>query len=245
MTIYNSAEYGIAGWCGIAGKIESREEWLAWAKGDAAMSAQLPTAKPNNIPSRMMRRFDGVGRCILTVSERCLHLLSGAPAVLAVSRHGDLPLLDKLIQNVRDNEDISPTIFSASVHNRYVGALGILTGYRGVCGAYSSRRDGFPLAVCEAVSLISRDEKLQVLVLAYEPEIPQAYQTVVSSVWPPHAVAFVLQKPMNDAPVYSLLRHDNTAPGDSGDGSCLPQLRAMLNCREQRDGFWAYQVNTG
>ena len=243
MAIQKSVQYSILGWYGFAGKIESQEDWVEWASGRLAMEGFLPNPTPTTLSPRMLRRFNRLGHCIVAASEQCLPLIKETPAVLAVSRHGDLSLLDALIRNVRDQGDMSPTRFSISVHNRYSSAISILAGYRGVCSAYSSAHDGFPLAVCEAVSLILRDENFQVLVLGYEPEIPQAYEPVLSELWTPHAVAFVLQKPTDNAPVYSLSRRNHTEVNSVGDGSCLHQLRAILNQSEQLDGDWGYRVD--
>lgn len=241
--IQNKAKYSIVGWCGIAGGVESRDDWARWAKGNLNMQTLLPRPQLEIVPSRFSRRLSSIGRCLMYVSEQCMHILQAQPAVISASRHGDLPLLDRLIQNIRDQDDISPTNFAYSVHNRYSSLISIFAGYRGVNGAYSSVRDGFPLSVCEAASLIMRNPKLQVLLVAYEPEIPTAYTGSISDSWSPHAVAFVLQAPTQDLPVYSLSRHESVEQGAPSGGNCLPQLMAMLNKRNQRDQLWEYQVS--
>ena len=104
-------------------------------------------------------------------------------------------------------------------------------------------RDGFPLALSEATALIAEQQARQVLVVAYESEIPGAYHPVISAPWSPHAAAFILQKADDSGPKYFLLRHEDIVPDTLDGGSCLPFVRTMLNKANHRDGFWEYQYD--
>lgn len=241
--ISNRADYGITGWCGIAGGITTQQEWSLWAQNKRKISPVLPKPQIETVPGRIRRRLDILGRCVMFVCEQCLPLLKIEPAIISVSRHGDLPLLDKLIQCVRTGTDISPTAFTYSVHNRLSSLISMFADYRGVNGAYSSVRDGFPLALSEATAMIADDHALQVLVVAYESEIPEGYHKIVSKPWSPHVVAFIVQKPDDTMPGYSLLRHMGDISDAPGSGSCLPLVKAMLSKTNQRDGFWEYQCH--
>ena len=236
-----SASYSIAGWCGIAGGIVTRQDWSLWAKNKLEIHPTLPKPKVKTIPSQILRRVDTLGRCVMFVCEQCIPLIKAEPAIVAVSRHGDLSSTDKLIECVRACEDISPTAFAYSVHNRFSSLVSMLADYRGVNGAYSSVRDGFPLALSEATALIAEHQALQVLVIAYESEIPEAYYPVISHPWTPHVVAFVLQKADDTKARYSLLRHANRVADTVDNGTCLPLIRTMLHKANHRDGFWEHQ----
>ena len=238
--MHSSANYAIAGWCGVAGGIATQQDWLLWARNKLTMHPALPEPQPETIPGPT-RRLDILGRCVMFVCGQCIPLIKTEPAVISVSRHGDLPLMDKLIRCARDHVDIPPTTFTYSVHNRFSSLVSMFAGYHGVNGAYSSVRDGFPLALSEAISLIAERRALQVLVVAYEPEIPEHYHQIISSSWLPHVVAFVLQESDDAEPKYSLLRHTASVPDALDCGSCLPLIKAMLNKVNYRDGFWEYR----
>lgn len=207
------------------------------------MRPVLPKPQVKNIPDKIRRRLEVLGRCVMFVCGQCFPLIESEPAIISVSRHGDLPSTDKLVQCARERSDISPTAFTYSVHNRFSSLISMFAGYHGVNGAYSSVRDGFPLALSEATALIAEQPALQVLVVAYESEIPEAYHPVISAPWSPHATAFVLQKADDSGPRYSLLRHADTIPDILDGGSCLPFVRTMLNKINHRDGFWEYQYD--
>ena len=239
--IHNSVSYSIVGWCGIAGGIDTQRDWSLWAQNKLRLHPVLPIPQLETIPPRISRRLDNLGRCVMSACEQCLPLIETEPAIISVSRHGDLPAMDKLIQCAREREDISPTAFTYSVHNRFSSLISMIAGYHGVNGAYSSVRDGFPLVLAEATALIAENPALQVLVVAYEPEIPEVYHQVISTPWLPHIVAFVLQGTNGTEPKYSLAHYANPAPGAPGSGSCLPLIRTMLNKENYRDGFWEHQ----
>ena len=181
----------------------------------------------------------------MSVCEQCMPLLKTEPAIIAVSRHGNLTSMNKLIQCVRDREDISPTAFTYSVHNRLSSLISMFFDYRGVNGAYSSTRDGFPLALAEAVTLITKNQVDQALIVAYEDEIPETHHPLISTPWTPHAAAFVLQKSNDTKTRYSLLRHASELSDANmpDSGSCLPFIKTMLTKTKHRDGCWEYQYN--
>lgn len=239
--MHRSARYGITGWRGIAGSIATQQEWLLWAQDQCKMHSRLSRVQLATIPTRIRRRLDVLGQCVMFVCEQCIPLIETEPAVIFVSRHGDITSTEKLIQCVRDHIEISPTAFTYSVHNRFSSLLSMVAGYHGVNAAYSSVRDGFPLALAEAVDLLATRKVLQVLVVAYEPEIPETYQRVISQPWSPHVVAFVLQKADDIRTKYSLVRHTNSDSVAVESGSCLPLMKCLLNKRDYRDGFWEHR----
>ncbi len=181
----------------------------------------------------------------MAVAEDCIPVLGTEPAVLSISRHGDLPFVDGLLQAVRDGEDISPTAFTYSVHNRLSSVVSMNAGYHGINGASSAVSDGFALTLAEATAIIGSGEADRVLVLAYEPEIPPQYHAIISQPWTAHAAAFVIASARVGDPNFRLAM--DPVPGSgrlpgAGEhpGTCLPFLRAMLTNREQADGRWRY-----
>ncbi len=239
--IQNEVDFAIAGWFGIAGGIEAQSDWSEWSNNQLSLLPVLPRPNLKLIPKAMVRRLDTLGRCVMSASERCLPLIVSEPAVICVSRHGDVPAMDKLIQCARDHEDISPTAFAYSVHNRFSSLISMFADYRGVNGAYGSVSDGFPLALAEATALISEHPSLQVMVLAYESDLPEAYDDIVSRRWSPHVAAFVVQRTTGEEEIISLVQHSGDHADGSQDGSCLPFIRALMEKKSYRDGRWEYR----
>lgn len=241
------ASYEVCGWYAIAGGIAHRQDWVLWGQNKLQIEPVLPKPPLTTIASRIRRRLDGLGWCVMSACEQCVPLFTTEPAIISVSRHGDLPAMARLMECARRHADISPTAFAYSVHNRFSSLISMVAGYRGVNAAYSSVRDGFPLALAEATTLLSAGEAQQVLVLAYEAEIPETYGPIIAAPWLPHVAMFVLQKSeeIPESPRYSLLQHASakTDVEPSECGSCLPFLRTILTHTNHRDGFWEYQYD--
>lgn len=233
--------YRIAGWHGIAGEIATPEEWSLWAQDELIPSPVLAEPEPGIIPQSIRRRLGTLGRCVMSAFVRCMPFIDTEPAVIAVSRHGDLVLLDKLITSVRADQKISPTVFTHSVHNRLASTISIFAGYRGVNGAYSSVRDGFQLALFEAASLIAEGSVSQALIVAYEPPIPEHYHAVINAPWKPHVALFVLEKADPSKSGFSLLQHPSSVGDVPDSGTCLPLIRTIAQKKSHRDGFWEHQ----
>lgn len=241
----NHIAYRITGWQGIAGGISTLKDWSLWAQNKLTPLSTLPTPELEAIPSLIRRRLGMLGRCVMSVFAQSMHFITTEPAVIAVSRHGDLTLLDKLITSVREHREVSPTVFAYSVHNRLSSAISMFAGYRNVNGAYSSVRDGFQLALLEAASLMEEAAVTQALVVAYEPTIPPGYHAIIAAPWVPHAAVFVLEKSHLDQPGFSLSQHANSVADISGSdsGTCLPLIRTIMQKKPHRDGCWEHRYH--
>lgn len=239
-----SAAFSVSTWFGIAGGIATQENWKSWVDNERPLLSHLDNPQLETVPSRVSRRLSTLGKSVLRCCEKCIPMCVPNTAVLSVSRHGDLVSQDKLIETVRTYNDVSPTAFSYSVHNRFSSLVSMFAGYHGVNAAYSSVRDGFPLAIAEAVSLIEADPDRTVMVLAYEPETPERYDEIINTTWLPHVVAFVLEKPGVQRNTCRLIRHSTNVPGTSESGTGLVFLRAILEGKSTRDGFWEYFVES-
>ena len=237
-----TASFHISSWFGVAGGIESQEDWSAWANHEQQLLAHLKKPELESVPGKVSRRLNVLGKSVLHCCEKCIPDCHPYSAVLAVSRHGDLASMDKIIECARNHDDISPTAFSYSVHNRFSSLVSMFAGYHGVNAAYSSVRDGFPLAISEAISLLNTDPEQTVLVLAYEPEIPKGYDNLIKQTWFPHVLAFVLKDSNTEQENIRLARHATSVEVTSESGTGLVFLRAMLRAEFVRDGFWEYQV---
>lgn len=233
----------VAGWYGIAGGIKKTGDWLSWARGHLPLRPTIEKPILQTIPGRISRRLNTLGKSVMSVCETCLPICDPDTAVISVSRHGDLASLDNLVERSRNRLDISPTAFSYSVHNRFSSLVSMLSGFHGVNAAYSSTRDGFPMALAEAVGLIEKDSSQCVLIIAYEPEVPASYTGIIQDHWFPHVAAFVLKRNYKDLPAYSLVRHSVSISITPDSGTCLSLIRTMMSNSRTKDGFWEYRAN--
>ena len=234
--------FSILSWGAVSGGIEYPEQWESWAREERQLEAQLPTPQLEDLPRKVLRRLDRLGRCVMSVTERALSALpeDAQPAVVSTSRHGNLPFMFNLIKTIRAQEEISPTLFTYSVHNRFPSLVSMVSGFHGVSGAYSSPTDGFPLALAEAMTLFDQVPERPVLIISYEPEIPGDYLPLVEKPFSPHAAAFVVTSPQSTRKSFRLERLDRAAGSSHGSGFCLPFLKGMMTGRAVQDGYWRY-----
>ena len=240
---HESIPFEISTWYGCAGGVTNIEAWKLWIHEPSILLPQFERPVLETVPSRLSRRLNILGKVVLACSEKCIPFCGSNVAVITTSRHGDLQSMDKLIDSVRKFDGVSPTAFSYSVHNRFSSLISMFAGYHGTNSAYSSVSDGFPMGMIEATNIIHKDESSEVLLLAYEPEILDSYENLITQRWSPHVAAFVIRKFRGNSTKYHLARHFHSVNKNTDSGSGLPFIRAMLKGESVRDGFWEYVVN--
>ncbi len=259
-------EFSVKAWSIVSAGMDNEADWCDWAKGNRELSQELPNVQLSRFPNRISRRLDKLGKCMMFSAEQCLNQLPKHvhPSIISTSRHGDLPFMASLIRDVRSNEDISPTAFAYSVHNRFSSLVSMSFGFKGINGAYSSTLDGFPLALAEAISLLKKDPDTPVLILSYEPEIPPDYKALIKQSFKPHAGAFLLFSAEQSDIRYGLCRRREgvvtqafsgpesmvsvkpyqpkscQSEANASRGSCLSFVKTLMLGETVDDGHWQY-----
>lgn len=163
-------------WAAWARGLDSQAAWRAWF--DRSDSDALPDGpdQPDlkEVPPLMRRRIDPLGRAaIKSVYDAAGDEPLGGPVVFA-SRWGEVARSLALLQQLVNEEALSPTQFSLSVHNAS-GALSSMArrdreNYLAVAaGAYSAEA-----GVNEAMGLLA-DGAPRVLVVCFDAPLPSAY----------------------------------------------------------------------
>ena len=93
----------------------------AWQSWSSSISEQPDSSQ---IPSMLRRRLSPLGRAAFSVIEPLVNQYGAMPLVYA-SRHGECNRTLGLLQDLANNELISPTAFGLSVHNANAGLYSI------------------------------------------------------------------------------------------------------------------------
>jgi hypothetical protein len=104
--------------------------------------------------------------------------LSGAGADLLVfgSRHGELVRTRKLLTAIADNEVLSPTAFSQSVHNTSAGLYSIIAGTHAPSSSLASGASTFASAWIEAEGFLAEYPAGKVLIVDCDDTLPVQYR---------------------------------------------------------------------
>ncbi len=178
-------------WCN---NLRSTQDWQLWAKGqlDLQDEPDLPALK--QIPAMQRRRLSAFAKlsfhCVLDVLEG---EEADMPCVFS-SRHGDLHKTSKLIENVAEREDLSPTHFGLSVHNAVAGLYSIFSGNKQAMTATAAGEDTLFMAMVDAYAKLESQNLDKILLVYTDQVVPEKYQPYVSNEEETISIAMVLEK---------------------------------------------------
>lgn len=112
---------------------------------------------------------------------------------LFLSAHGEIARSYKVIQDILQQQYVSPTDFSMSVHNAASGISSILTQSTFEMSSIAGNHDGFITALYEINAQLLMG-KNNILLIAFEGEMPKFYHRYGASDTPAHAIGFLFQQ---------------------------------------------------
>ena len=184
-------EFKLQSWHAVAPGLETLACWRSWLEHPVPLDADLPKAALKQIPPLMRRRFTAPGRCAAAAALPLLQEADQVPAVFA-SRHGDTHLTLSLLEEVAEQQPMSPTGFSLAVHNAVSGLLSIARKDVSEVTAIAAMDCLLPLALLEAATRLQ--DHPQVLCVLYDVPLPELYRPFVSGEPFPFALAMLLSR---------------------------------------------------
>jgi hypothetical protein len=208
-------------------------EWLdvAWGAPDVASVEPLQRRRL----SRLARAF-----C------HCAARVGAPPGVRVVyaSRHGEVERTLTILQDLAQQAEVSPTLFSLSVHNAVPGVWSILTGTRAPATSLAAGPDTLGWGLVEAAAALGTGAPGQpVLFLYADEQLPEPWAASVPAGFT-HALALLLGDP---APVRLALGWNaETAAPEPDLPPAIPCLRALLAAGRQEwtgpGGAWSWEI---
>jgi hypothetical protein len=149
-----------------------------WYQNDEIRGYQNDSPLMTRIPKTFKRRLGYIGFNVLSVMNLCAENTESDDITWVVaSRHGDTNRMIHLFQNVCEQELLSPTDFSMSVHNALPGMHSIKTKNTSMHTAISAGEHTFALGLLEAY-VLSKTTKHKVGYLYYDFQLPDVYSTL-------------------------------------------------------------------
>jgi DNA-binding response OmpR family regulator len=174
-------------------------EWSGWqatlSDGYSDESEALTISEAPDvtmIPLMLRRRLDLLGRAC--GSEILKHLTnSRIMPIVYCSQHGDIERTTKVLNELADDQLVSPMHFSLAVHNAICGILSIQTGLTSNISTIAAGQEGLVPVLLEATGiLLSGAEK--VLCVICDVTLPEIYQDEQSLPKISYAISFVVSK---------------------------------------------------
>ncbi|SFD32168.1 beta-ketoacyl synthase chain length factor [Pragia fontium] len=209
--------FNILSWCALAPGLTTPEQWLAWSTGpNTDWSEPLPKAQ--RIPMMTARRMSIPSQLSVEVG---LTLLEEQPdAAVFISRHGELERTYKIIADLCQHQDISPTDFAMSVHNTASGLLTISGKAPLPISSIAAGADGFQQGMLEVQGMLANGAQ-KVLLVDFDGAIPQAYHAQICHQIPAYAVGLLIA-PGNQLQCHQLSKTPCLPLSDT-ESSELPQ----------------------
>ncbi|NUF48716.1 beta-ketoacyl synthase chain length factor [Gilliamella sp. ESL0250] len=181
--------FSIENWFALSSGLSSKDEWALWSQ-QSKHDWGLPLPKLNKLPMMQARRMSISSRLAVEVG---LELVNNNSVDLAIftSRHGELERTYKILSMLSQNNEISPTDFSLSVHNTAAGLLTIIANQTFPITSLSAHNDSFQQGLIEALSLLNQKNK-KVLLIDFDGIVPAPYQADVKQLVPIYAVGYIL-----------------------------------------------------
>ncbi|MFT3806187.1 beta-ketoacyl synthase chain length factor [Arenimonas sp.] len=222
-------KFSINHWSAFAAGLESREDWLIWAK-NPRLPAGEATPPLAEMPAMQRRRVERLGRMALQVAWWCQEAADAELPLVFASRHGDLARTYQMLRELAAEQPLSPTHFGLSTHNAIAAQYSIarmLTGnYLCVSAGVATAEAG----VVESLGLLA-DGAREVLLVVYDDPVPSAYAEYVAEAQCGFAWAARLQCATAGMPSFSLTTNGATsaAAGCSTLPHGLDVLRFFLS----------------
>ncbi len=162
---------GIDSWAAWAPGLETRQDWLSWDFNINSMPSDYSLPIPSDhVPKLLKRRLSPLARIVFHVINQCITPDQNMPAVFA-SGSGEINNAFSLLQDLQNNEELSPAGFSLSVHNGIAGLFSMVYHNTHEIVVIASAGNGMVSGFQEALGILNEGVE-QVLLVFYEEPIP-------------------------------------------------------------------------
>ena len=170
------------------------------------------------IPMMMRRRLNASGKMAVAVSMEAFRHFE-IDKVIYASRTGETKRCISLLRDVRMDGGVSPTEFSASVHNGNIGVFSIINGFHGETTAVSAAENTLGAALAEAYASLYGEGRSRVLVVIYEEDLSNNIMPIPQKVFynGSFACALVLEKWQADVSSVDDFLAADSAGGEASD----------------------------
>jgi hypothetical protein len=184
--------FNIFSWGAWSPHYQQAADWKHWHESAIHLKEGQPLSpKLSQVPAMQRRRYSSLTKMQLEAAFQC-HAPTPCRTIFA-SRHGELHRTIGLLDNVVEQESLSPIAFSQSVHNTASGIYSILQGDQSPSTSIAAGEETLVQALIEAYAQLQQDPAPLMLVFGDEP-VPERYLQFIDESALPISMAFTLKK---------------------------------------------------
>ena len=179
-------------WAAWSPGLEDQDSWRAWAHAPQPL-AQEGSPDVQFLPALLRRRCSPLARIMLAAAyAACPADERARVRTVFASRHGNInesiPMLDRLA----DEQPISPTKFSHTVHNAQAGLFSIAADNRQASSSVAAQEDTFACGYLEALAHLQRDPGGRVLLVMADIPLAPTFARLVEEPVAAYGLALLL-----------------------------------------------------
>jgi hypothetical protein len=210
--------------------IQSWSVWPPIAVDDEKL-ALLQKTILSSVPKMLKRRLSPLAKTVFCAALSCEEELGEFPFVFS-STHGELDKSLKMMQTIEAGEEISPTLFSLSVHNAIAGLFSIAFNNKRETTVLAAGEEGMATAFIEAAGLFQEGES-EVLVVFYDEPLPGFFPSAPYQVTA--KTCAVALKLIKEGVGQKVTFRKGSISGDEGEQPLqLPKLIEFLSSQSQK-----------
>ncbi|WP_432464557.1 beta-ketoacyl synthase chain length factor [Agarivorans sp. QJM3NY_33] len=160
--------------------------WLpASSQGMVCVAQQhsdlLGEVLPNKaIPASIKRRASQLTRITIAAASGILEAYP-CDYIIFASQHGELTRTHKLLQELAQHQQLSPTAFAQSVHSTAPGLLTISNNFKVPFTTISARKNTVHAALLEGLARLNRHPKQSIIIIFADESIPEFYHPYIEN----------------------------------------------------------------
>ncbi len=218
------------------------KRWSAWLPDQSVLSYKqgwpngrnlaTSSSTPNLgfLPLIQRRRLTPLARAAIAVAWDCWQPGDQLPTIFC-STHGETSHCFDILSVMADNQEVSPTQFTLSVHSGIAAMFSILTDNHAAYIVMAPGADIHSNALLEAYGLIC-EHNSEVLIVFYDQPIPEIYRPKTPSPSMVSALALRLTKPdqLSDDSLFTIV--PSQIKQNHNDGKSLERIITAI-CKGQ------------
>ncbi len=180
----------IKDWSAWTPNIKDKDNWRLWAhKEDTAEFCD--ELNISDVPAMLRRRLSNLGKMTIACANDTQQDVEQRPSLFC-SRHGELARSIELLKSLANDDLLSPTHFSLSVHNAIGGMLSINKKDPSNITAIAAAENTVGTSLLEAQLILQEQGCKEILCIIYDDPIPAPYTTEINLPLQSYALALVL-----------------------------------------------------
>ncbi len=213
----------------------------AWPNG-RNLALEMTTPDLSFLPLMQRRRLTPLARAAVAVAWDCWQPGAQIPTIFC-STHGETTSCFNILSVLANNQDVSPTQFTLSVHSGVAAVFSILTNNQAATIAMAPSTNNHTNALLEAYALIC-DQSTDILVVFYDQPIPEIFRATTNSPSTLSALAMRLGKPKCQSGEHLLNVIPSQIKQTHDDGKSLETIiNGICNGQTQiEDGQWRWKT---